>query len=60
MITKKIYPIGTVQEKKGEKFMGIEKTIAEYRIFGILLYKKEIVSPRLSGADCWDGFYFNI
>jgi hypothetical protein len=60
MITKKTYPVGTVQEKKGERFMRVEKTIAEYRILGILFYKKEIVSPHLLGVEYWDEYYPNL
>ncbi len=59
MIKKKIYPAGEVQEKNGEMFMEVAKTITECRVFGILLYKKEIINPRLLGAAYWDGFYPN-
>lgn len=40
MITKKTFPV-----MEGKR---VKKTIAEYRIFGILLYRKELVMP----TDC--------
>lgn len=60
MITKKTCPVGVVKEDKGERFMKIDKVITEYRVFGILLYRKEVVSPRYFAADYWDGFYPNL
>jgi len=45
MLTKKIYPVGKVKMQNGEEIFVIEKTVAEYRVFGILILRKEIVSP---------------
>ena len=45
MITKKTFPVGEVQIVRGEKVFDIKKMVAEYRIFGILLLRKELITP---------------
>ncbi len=56
MITKKIIPIGNIYERDGKKVMKVVKMIAEYRLFGILLYRKELLYPTSFGADYFDDF----
>lgn len=45
MITKKTFPVGNIETRKGEQIYVIKKTVSEYRIFGILILRKEIESP---------------
>ena len=59
MIKKKTYPVGLVEEKDGILFMRISKMITDYRFWGILFYRKELVSPHVYRAEAWDGFYPN-
>ena len=60
MITKKIYPVGNIREvAEGDKkvnHMNIVKMIAEYRLFGILLYKKELINPSFFKAEYYEDF----
>ena len=57
MIRKKIIPIGNVGlSEDGKKVMKITQMIAEYRILGILLYKKELINPSYFLADYFEGF----
>jgi len=63
MITKKTYPVvGKIAPYSSShaysteaKYLRafISKMVTEYRIFGILLYKKELINPDYEGyADC--------
>lgn len=45
MITKKTFPIGTIEIRDNQQIYVVKKTVSEYRIFGILILRKEIVSP---------------
>ena len=60
IITKKTYPVIVEREKDGEKIAVIVKTIAEYRILGIPLYKKALVMPPFYGYRYWDDFITRI
>jgi hypothetical protein len=59
MITKKIIPVGNVEKNKEGLFMNITSMVAEYRIFGILLYKKTLINPSYFRADNYEGFIIN-
>jgi hypothetical protein len=56
MITKKIIPVGNITEEKGIRTMKITRMIAEYRLFGILLYRRELINPSYFQADYYEGF----
>ena len=60
MIKKTIYPVGEMQDESGKRIMKVDKTISECRVFGILLYKKEVISPHQMGADYWECFFPNL
>lgn len=60
MITKKTYPEFKEKDYNGEKAAVPTKTITEYRIFGILLYKKELLTPAFYGYNYWDEFTVKI
>ena len=58
MITKKITPIGNVWLNGNGKYeMKISSMVTEYRFFGILFYKKELITPYYFLADYYEGFY---
>ena len=54
MITKKIsFNNYASKFTRGKTILG---TLIEYRIFGILIYKKEFVSPQVTMPDLADNF----
>lgn len=53
MLTKTITPI----LGKGKTVIG---TIVQYRLLGILLYKKQLFTPRCWGIKSWDNYQFRI
>lgn len=58
MITKKTYPELKQKDYRGEKVAVVTKTTTEYRLFGILLYKKVLVTPAMYGYEHWDEFIY--
>ncbi|MCM1031829.1 MAG: hypothetical protein NC410_10380 [Oscillibacter sp.] len=64
MLTKTITPI--LRKKpvlKGDNTIYVETivgTLVEYRLFGILLYKKRLFTPAYYGMTNWDDYQFRI
>lgn len=61
MITKKTYPVmrDRSSESQGQQkndVVLIEKTVTEYRLFGILLLRKELIMP----IDCKSEYVYKI
>lgn len=60
MITKKIYPEYKIDNSRNEPMMLVTKMITEYRLFGILLLKREVFTPNFYGYKYYDCFTANI
>jgi hypothetical protein len=55
MLRKETKSEGVIGEQYGKPFMRVTKMITEYRLFGILLYRKTLYTPS-NLAEGWDGF----
>lgn len=64
MITVKKFPVmeenaGASASQQSKDVVFIKKMVAEYRIFGILLLRKELITPANYGVKYYDNFIIN-
>jgi hypothetical protein len=61
MITVKKYPVmedrsSASASQQKEDVVQVKKMVAEYRLFGILLLRKELITPANFGVKYYDNF----
>lgn len=64
MLTKTITPIlentPVLRNESTIYIKNVVGTLIEYRLFGILLYKKQLFTPKYYGIKSWEDYQFRI